>query len=65
MGSPFPFKEAIPKCDLPGFTEEISKNRGLKGAVHAKGSVGQFMEARRRAERWFLETLLLFPARLG
>lgn len=69
MGSPFPFKETVPKFDLPGFTEEISRNRGLKGAVHAKCSVGQFMEVRRQAERWFLETLLFlrrspFPARL-
>lgn len=69
MGSPFPFKETIPKCDLPGFTE-ISENRGLKGAVHAKCSVRQFMEVRKPSERWFLETLLLFarssfPARLG
>lgn len=68
-GSPFPFKEIIPKCDLPGFIE-IIQNRGLKGAVHAKCSVRQFMEVRRPSERWFLETLLLFarssfPARLG
>lgn len=60
MGSLFPFKETIPKRDLPGSTEEISRNGGLKGTVHAKHSVRQFVAARRQAERRFLEALQLF-----
>ena len=59
MGSLFPFKETILKCDLPGVTE-ISRNRGLKGVVRAKCGVRQLTEERRQTERQFWNTLLLF-----